>query len=1226
MHFSEVLITCDLQEKINKLQYEVMTYMNNNVRGQKQSTQRSGQPTKSIVDRLKGKEGRIRANLMGKRVDFSARSVITPDALMDVDEVGIPEKIAAMLTIPERVNAENIERLTQRVHRGSNHVDGADNVVTTSGVMINLASCQNRNKIRLQYGWIVERYLCDGDVVIFNRQPSLHKMGMMGHKVKITPGLTFRLNLCCANPYNADFDGDEMNLHVPQSCNAMADVGTLMMVGRQIISPQANKPVMGIVQDSLLGAHLMSIDDVLVNKKMACHYVSFVRYSEKRLPAPCICHPVELWSGKQLLGLLLPQMLTLGVAPTGADVAQHTSLYVRCGQFVCGHMSKSNIGTAAGGFVDVLFRDFGSTIAIRWMSDMQRLTNAWLMDRGFAVGVKDCVLSTQGETRVSERIEKAIQLADDIMQEKVGAQTREAHILESTVMRILSKTLMQTGSIVEEELGNDNAIRAMVNAGSKGNPINLSQICGCVGQQSIEGRRVIPEKGARTLSCFDFDDKTLAGRGFVQNSYALGLQPHEYFFHAMGGREGLVDTAVKTATTGYIQRRQIKSMEDHKVFYDGTVRNADECIVDFRYGGDSFDACKLERYRLDLLRTTDAAIRDSMTEWEACEAIVAKNKLLACKKSADGELDIRVLLPFNPDRMRLDHTVAQTATVAPPFEAIEELVQVFVDTQDLYAIKASVLQNFHASALAKLHYSLDDIQRLFHRIGEKIDDATVNPGEMVGSVAAQSIGEPATQMTLNTFHMSGVGNKNVTQGIPRLKELLDQAKHIKTPCISIALHAPFSHNKAFADYFASTLPLTRLGEIVTSCSILHEPDPAVTKVEADISVVADDSVWHTPHSNISEFVVRMELNQDYMKARHITPPIVRTLLRSRLRDKAHVISSETNSTDWVLRVRFHYLRDMMTKMQLNTEREGLLCHRAVSILLDTMAISGHKDVKEASVRVVNHNDFVVDTRGCNFIDLSVAPCVDWYNTTSNDVSEIHTCLGIEAAVTVLYSELTATISFDGTYVDPRHIMMIVNTMTRGGYIMPLSRHGLNRMSTGPLLRCTFEETPDILCDAACFSELDNGKGVSQNIIAGRLASIGSGITRIEMDVNCLHPRTINVVGEMKRTVLKSTIRSFQPRPDEMEFVCYERDNNNTQSNDGDRGATPDMEPPFKDPDPQQSMIYLGPGSSSSKIFSCGKLQLPFFSENVAESANVRNSDVSRTNKHYRPSSPTCDDV
>jgi len=743
-HWMDVEDICsDMMEKIGKLQFEVFTYMNNNIRGQKQSTQRSGAPTKSLTDRLKGKDGRIRGNLMGKRVDFSARSVITPDAIMDVDQVGIPEKVAMSLTVPERVTSVNIESLTQRVVNGCHHIFGAESVITTNGVMINLNHCENREKIRLQYGWIVERYLQDDDIVVFNRQPSLHKMGMMGHRVKLMKGSTFRLNLCCANPYNADFDGDEMNLHVPQSPAAQADVAMLMMVSRQVISPQANKPVMGIVQDSLLGAYLFSKDDVLMDRTLVCHLLAGLKYTKTDLPEPCILKPQERWSGKQLLSMIIPSTMSLGLEFENANLKDHTKCLVRNGKILTGTLNKSLLGSSAGGFVDILFREFGSSIVVRWMSEIQRLVNAWLMIRGFSVSIKDCVLSERGEERVKERITTAMRYAEELLKEPIEKNSPEHAVLESTIVRILSKTLMQTGGIVDEELDPNNAIRSMVNAGSKGNPINLSQICGCVGQQSVEGHRVFAEKGGRTLTCFEKIDKSLAGQGFVQNSYALGLHPHEYFFHAMGGREGLVDTAVKTATTGYIQRRQIKAMEDHKVCYDGTVRNAEGCIIDFSYGGDGMDAARIERVKLNILNESVDSINERMTSWESEQAIRARELVLQTKINVlVTELDTRILLPFNPYRMHLKHVSGDSAT----FDEIEDLVKSYVKKKASAIYRTTLLDFFCTSKLYAAKLSIDEVHKIFQTLENKYIKSRINYGEMVGSIAAQSIGEPCTQV------------------------------------------------------------------------------------------------------------------------------------------------------------------------------------------------------------------------------------------------------------------------------------------------------------------------------------------------------------------------------------------------------------------------------------------------------------------------------------------------
>ena len=596
----------ELIDKWAKLQFEVYSYISNNIRGQKTSATRSVGVTKSIVDRLKGKEGRVRGNLMGKRVNFSARSVITPDPIMDVDQVGVPHNIAMTLTVPERITPQNIIEMRQRVLNGNSNIFGAECVITSDNNVIQLESCEDRSKIRLQYGWVVERFLKNDDVVIFNRQPSLHRMGMMGHRVILVKGSTFRLNLSCANPYNADFDGDEMNMHVVQSPCAMAEVAYLMAVPAQIISPQANKPVMGIVQDSLLGSHLITKVGVFIDRSHMMNYISWIKYPIKsnKLPPPAISKPVELWTGCQLFSMLFPEdLLVLKTStPFSTAIYPDSDVIIKRGNLLVGSLSKQTLGTSSNGIIDVMYRDFGPRLTVRFMGDAQRVVNQWLMKHGFSVGIRDCVMNDEGQEKIKERVLNGWNNTHAILNEKIPESLQQE--AEGTVMRILSKLLVQTGDAVQGHV-TENNIANMVKAGSKGNPINLSQICGCVGQQSVEGKRIHPESSTRTLACFDFNETSINANGFVQNSYALGLEPHEFFFHAMGGREGLVDTAVKTATTGYIQRRQMKAMEDNRVCYDGTVRNAQGAIVQFIYGGDGNDACRVEKLNLKCITDSD---------------------------------------------------------------------------------------------------------------------------------------------------------------------------------------------------------------------------------------------------------------------------------------------------------------------------------------------------------------------------------------------------------------------------------------------------------------------------------------------------------------------------------------------------------------------------------------------------------------------------------------------
>ena len=452
-------------------------------------------------------------------------------------------------------------------------------------------------------------------------------------------------------------------------------------------------------------------------------------------------------------------------------------------------------------------------------------------------------------------------------------------------------------------------------------------------------------------------------------------------------------------------------------------------------------------------------------------------------------------------------------------------------------------------------------------------------------------------------------------GIPRLKELLDQSRNIKTPSNCIRTLAQFERDPSFMSFIANTLPLTRLSDIVHSCNIFKDPDFYTTVMQADQPILDLDHLLSEEDEKLNEpssYVIRLILNQNVMKTRCVTPPVVRSILRKRLKNKAHIISSETNSVDWIVRIRFNYIGIMMQNIQTNVqEREAQLCHKLVTCLLDTVAICGNRNITGAYMRELDLRDgdervYVVDTQGCALSDLIAAPFCDWYRTTSNDVTEIHETLGLEAAVNVLFSELASTLSFDGTYVDPRHIMMIVNTMTRGGYIMPLSRHGINRMDTGPLLRCSFEETPDILCEAAAFGEVDNGKGVSQNIMTGKLSSIGSGLPSIQMASNTMHPRTINLQKSTSSAkVMKSCVRRRNTSTEaSMEYMEVKHTSFATQNNMESHTVVP----PFA----------AGDTSSTDDVFSA-----PYNGDKEGIT-DIYERPTMRP-KTYRPSSPEVDD-
>lgn len=493
----------------------------------------------------------MRGNLMGKRVDFSARTVITGDPNLSVDEVGVPRSIARTLTYPEIVTPYNIDKLQTLVRNGPTEHPGAKYVIRDTGERIDLRYHKRAGEIPLQYGYKVERHINDGDVVIFNRQPSLHKMSMMGHKIRVMPYSTFRLNLSVTSPYNADFDGDEMNLHVPQSLETRAEITEICMVPKQIVSPQSNKPVMGIVQDTLCGIRKFTKRDSFLSKDLVMNIVMWVPDWDGYLPTPAILKPKPMWTGKQIISMIIPKGINCQTVhsthPDGETTwisPGDTRVLIENGDLMCGIVCKKTVGTAMGGLIHTILNEQGSEAAKNFLNGAQTVVNYWLLQNGFSIGIGDTIADRDTMENITSLISSAKDRVQEIIlaaqQDKLevqpGMTIRES--FEAKVNQTLNKARDDAGKMAQASLREDNNVKQMVVAGSKGSFINISQMSACVGQQNVEGKRIPYGFKFRTLPHFAKDDHSPESRGFVENSYLRGLTPQEFFFHAMGGREG----------------------------------------------------------------------------------------------------------------------------------------------------------------------------------------------------------------------------------------------------------------------------------------------------------------------------------------------------------------------------------------------------------------------------------------------------------------------------------------------------------------------------------------------------------------------------------------------------------------------------------------------------------------------------------------------------------------
>ncbi|MFX0034449.1 MAG: DNA-directed RNA polymerase subunit A' [Candidatus Hermodarchaeota archaeon] len=608
------LIVEDLWEL---LQYHITTYFDNQVSGIPPARHRSGRALRTLTQRLKGKEGRFRSNLSGKRVDFSARSVISPNPYISINDVGVPIEIAKILTIPTNVNDWNIEEMKQMVLNGPFNHPGANYIIRNDRRRIDLRYVKNRKIIAdmLAPGFTVERHLTDGDLVLFNRQPSLHRMSIMAHEVKIMEGRTFRLNLTVCPPYNADFDGDEMNLHVPQSEEARTEAELLLKVQEHILSPRFGGPILGGIQDFISSVFQFTSKDSLYNKKDTLNllyigdvYKNNPHFSLKQF-TPIITDHEVMYSGKEIFSTLFPDDLNIKVKSkfckkcevcTEENCEYDAYVVIKNGKLITGTIDENSFGPMqSNSILQRIIKDHGNARGREFLDSATKMLLYVIRKNGMTMGLDEVYVHGHAYDEIqnilieanaeSDKLIKAYYDNDiKILKRAPGRSMRET--LELRIRQVLAEARKKAEETAAEFIGDEAHSVIMTKSGARGNILNLGQMSAVVGQQAIRGERINRGYSLRTLPHFKINDLSPKSRGFVSSSYRNGLKPVEFFFHAMGGREGLVDTAVRTSTSGYMQRRLVNALQDMVVENDGTVRNSDKNIIQFRFGDDGIDA------------------------------------------------------------------------------------------------------------------------------------------------------------------------------------------------------------------------------------------------------------------------------------------------------------------------------------------------------------------------------------------------------------------------------------------------------------------------------------------------------------------------------------------------------------------------------------------------------------------------------------------------------------
>ncbi|KAL1407575.1 DNA-directed RNA polymerase III subunit C1 (rpo31) [Vanrija albida] len=1095
-------------------------------------------PIRGFVQRLKGKQGRFRGNLSGKRVDFSGRTVIGPDPNLRIDEVAVPEKIAVKLSYPERVTSYNIEAMRKAVVNGSRMHPGANIIETGRGPyprrsLQPIKDVERRKEMarNLVIGDIVHRHLRDGDIVLFNRQPSLHKISIMCHRVRVRPWRTFRLNECVCNPYNADFDGDEMNLHVPQTEEARTEALELMSVKKNLVTPRNGEPIVAAIQDFITASYLLSRRDRLLDRQQFTQICSYLGDGllDIDLPPPTIWKPVRLWTGKQVYNVLMrpnkkskvlvnleAKCRTL-VEPAKEDnfirdmSPNDGYLVIVNSEIMCGVFDKNTVGDGKKNSVfGVILRDYGSNEAALAMTRLAKLSARWLANQGFSLGINDVIpgemLSSGKDSMVEEAYTKCdenIELAKRGKLQNAPGCDQET-TLEQTISGLLSQVREAVGETCMRELSRHNAPLIMATCGSKGSKINVAQMVACVGQQIIAGNRVPNGFQDRSLPHFKKKSKNPPSKGFVRNSFFSGLTPTEFLFHAISGREGLVDTAVKTAETGYMARRLMKALEDLSTQYDLSVRNSVGGVVQFEYGDDSLDPACLEgdATPVEYVRSWSHAMSTASNEGRplypyeiqqiaryiypeiALEEAAEVKPQRRGKKIAEPPKpvievprewqQVHVKFRENTYKFVLDHVVktmaaqreargVPAADTAESMEEYEELLE-----SDDFATRR-VLDNAHKVTEAQIRSFLENC-RVRYLL------AKIEPGSTVGAVGAQSIGEPGTQMTLKTFHFAGVASMNVTLGVPRIKEIINAAKIISTPIITVELEKP--EDETVARIVKGRIEKTTLGEIASIIEEAWTGGGAFLEVHIDVDAIQKLQLEITLDSIKHSLVLAGKLK---IKDSDVTINSRKARLKIYINDMR-----DTDKFDGVYE-RLKFLKREIPDVQV----KGLPGINRSVITKDEKRKEDHKLlVTGYGLREVMGTDGV---QGCF--------------TKTNHVMETCQVLGIEAARQTIYNEIQTTMQSHGMSIDPRHVMLLGDVMTYKGEVLGITRFGVQKMKDSVLMLASFEKTTDHLFDASLFSKVDEIEGVSECIIMGTPApNCGTSIASIVTSAPFLHKR------------------------------------------------------------------------------------------------------------------------
>jgi DNA-directed RNA polymerase II subunit RPB1 len=1153
-----------------------------------------GLQIKPMNERFAGKTGRIRGNLMGKRGNFNARTVITSDPVVSVNHLRVPVRIARDLTFPVIVTPSNIEEMTKLVRRGPDNYPGANFVFKKSSfesgrTVYPIFLKFKKEEVNLHYGDVVERHLQNGDVVLLNRQPTLHKQSMMAHRIKVIDNedlMTFGLSVAATPPYNADFDGDEMNIFIPQSLQSRIELEEIADVKQQIITPSTSRTVVGIVQDGLLGAFNLTDDRVKIDWRAAMNIISYTSVDDFS------SFKKEDITGKELFSMIIPSSINMKIG----------DFQVEQGEITSGKLGKDILGAQkANSIIHYIWDDHGADATRNFIDNCQRLINNFNLWNGFTVGPSDALVAPDKKEEMRTYIANVENRADiEITNVENNPNYMTVDAFERKIFSDANVIRDDVSRIAVASVPDSNNFYIMMESGSKGGPNNLGQMIGCVGLQAFEGGFVPKKYNKRTLCYFFKNDDRLKSRGLCYNSYMDGMTYPEFVYHTNAGKAGIVEQVVKTSETGYAQRKLVKNLENIMIKYDGTVRSYNQ-IIQHTYGGNGCDTTKQYRYKVKMIAMDNEQLKEFVMfdsadlklykNWSGQHDIKLYNELkrmrdgarksMVCAKMNSITVSDTYMTAINITRI-VSNVIAKklkknkgktkkgdTTDLTPDYvyNRLNEILDIrntplirvshaelenpsdrvrFDDQLAKTGLKLCLFDALHPKRVIKdYELSVEDFDKITEKIVKNFNENIVEPGEMVGVIAAQSLGEAVTQMTLNAFHHSGIATMtHSTMGVPRINELISYTKKPKTPQMFIYLNEDVRESREIAHKIGSYLEKTTFENLIQKLDSYYDPNP-----RAKDGWIVSDNIGEPFYSKkLSRnscqaqidnlpFMIRVVMDKEKMLDKEVTLLDIKAKLcmwwdrrhvRVKKKDKKMsalkkitsfaMMSNTDNDIQQVIHIRFN-VRDLdkseakKSKGSLKFERDTVKDFVDLLVDFDLKGVDSVKAVntiaKERYMNAVDGDgmketsEYVIYTSGVNLKEIRYLNGIDVYRTFSDDVKQMFDTYGVEFARASLISEFTKAYENAGNNVNSQHIALLVDLMCFTGVPLSVDRHGMKFGGNDPLDKASFEKSIEVLFQAAAFGEIDRQEGVSSRIYTGQVIKGGTGYCNLLIDTDMI---------------------------------------------------------------------------------------------------------------------------